>query len=75
MMYRCSSRATAGVNNRYSSTEYVLASFMKGEKHAVIPLSAININPINMEQGQIKICGNTTPLDIVSKGLSYLFVN
>ncbi|CAF3934597.1 unnamed protein product [Rotaria sp. Silwood1] len=67
-MSRCSSRSTAGVNHRYSTKEYVLASFMKGKKHAVVPMTAININPINMGKGEIKICGDTQPLTIVSKG-------
>lgn len=67
-MHRSSSRTTAGINNRYSSKEYVLASFMRGEKHAVIPITSININPIDTDKGEIKICGGTTPLTIVAKG-------
>ncbi|CAF3337080.1 unnamed protein product [Rotaria sp. Silwood2] len=67
-MLRCSSRTTAGMSSRYSCKEYVLASFMKGKKHAVIPVMAININPMNMDKAEIKICGDTTPLTIVSKG-------
>lgn len=71
-MHRSSSRATAGINNRYSSGEYVLASFMKGKKHAVVPTTSININPLDMDQAEIKICGKSTPLTIVSKGLFHL---
>ncbi len=71
VMYRCSSRATAGINNRYTSKEYVLASFMKGKRHAVIPLTSINVNPMNTDKAEIKICGDTTPLTIISKGLLY----
>lgn len=67
-MLRCSSRTSAGISNRYSSKEYVLASFMKGKKHAIIPMAAININPVNTDKAEIKICGDTTPLTIVSKG-------
>jgi hypothetical protein len=72
-MHRSSSRSTAGINNRYSSKEFVLASFMKGKKHAIIPITSININPINTDKGEIKICGDTTPLTIVAKGLLYYF--
>ncbi|CAF3787006.1 unnamed protein product [Rotaria sordida] len=68
IMIRSSSRLTAGINNRYSSKEYVLASFMKGTKHAVIPTTSININPINTEKGEIKICGDRTPLTILARG-------
>ncbi|CAF4465653.1 unnamed protein product, partial [Rotaria sp. Silwood2] len=68
IMLRSLCRLTAGINNRYSSKEYVLASFMKGTKHAVIPTTSININPINTDKGEIKICGDTTPLIIVAKG-------
>lgn len=67
-MSRLSSHTNAGLNNRYSAKEYVLASFMKGKKHAVLPMTAININPINVEKGEIKLCGETTPLTIVGKG-------
>ncbi|CAF1655497.1 unnamed protein product [Didymodactylos carnosus] len=66
-MHRSSSRSTAGVNHRYLSSEFVLASFMKGKKYAILPLAAININPVNMEKAEIKICGDMTPLTIVAK--------
>ena len=72
VMYRSSCRVTAGVNNRYSSGEYVLASFMKGKKHAVIPTTSININPLDMDKAEIKIFGKPTSLTIMSKGSLYL---
>ena len=71
-MHRCFFRLTAGMNNRYSSKEYVLASFMKGKKHAVIPVTAININPMKTDKAEVEICDDTTPLTIVSKGLLFL---
>ena len=74
-MHRFSSRITAGINNHYSSKEYVLASFMRGRKHAVIPITSININPVNTDKGEIKICGDTTSFTIVAKGsLSFAFL-
>lgn len=66
-MFRCSSRTTAGTNKRYSSKEYVLASFAKGTKHAVIPVTAINVNPVNCGKVEIKLCGEATPLNIIGK--------
>ncbi|CAF3116780.1 unnamed protein product [Rotaria sp. Silwood2] len=67
-MHRSSSRVTAGINNRYSSKEYVLASFMREKKHAVITITSISINSSNTEKSEIKICGDTTPLTIIAEG-------
>jgi hypothetical protein len=68
-------RVNAGVNNRYDEHTYCLVSFPDHRKHALVPSSVVNIDPIDDRAASIKIRGIRRDIYIVGSGKFVLLIN
>jgi hypothetical protein len=70
-------RSTAGISRRYDEQDYVLVSFPHVNKHSILPVASINVDPLDKQNGCIKTFGSRKNLRIISSGkffIGYLFL-
>ncbi|CAF1553491.1 unnamed protein product [Didymodactylos carnosus] len=63
-----SKRSTAGKNSKYDERNYMLVSFPKLKKHAMVPSLLVNVDPLDKQNGNIKTNGTRKPLRIICAG-------
>ncbi|CAF1199852.1 unnamed protein product [Rotaria sordida] len=61
-------RSTAGINKRYDEQDYVLVSFPKLNKHSIVPVASVTIDPLDKQNGSIKTFGSRKNLRIIGSG-------
>lgn len=61
-------RRTAARVNKYNQEEYVLVSFPQSNKHSVVPISSIDIDPLDQRNGSIDTFGSRKNLRIIATG-------
>ena len=61
-------RRTAATVNKYNQEEYVLVSFPQSNKHSVVPVSSIDIDPLDQRNGSIDTFGSRKNLRIIATG-------
>ena len=61
-------RFNAGINKRYDEQTYCLVSFPDHSKHALVPSTVINMDPIDDRAATIKVRGIKRGVQIVGSG-------
>lgn len=55
-------------NTRYNPATYVLASFPKKNKHAILPKHQVTVDVIDEQNGTVRSSGFKQPFRIIAEG-------